>query len=370
MTMIEDLLIINESGTLLYNWHPESYTGDKDDDLLSGFLTAINSFATVERGEDIKSLKMKETQIIFEKFEELYQKLTFVITTKNEELIELLHAVIHNIMDKFINLFLEILDKKFDGLVSDYKKFDNYMNQIIKSHGLDTLGEAINNIDKNSALKTIMFLEPKGGNIYYIHAKQYVNKDKISFLIPLIINSAKLLYQNNLKEKLYWILLNTVQNENLIVEPRANILIVKQYQLSESLEDEYLKLEFFNEKSKYLKKTKKLIEKFESIQWNPKIKQIYLVDMVGKIFYSKIFDETYDCTDYIPETISFLTSSKKVSEEIYNRTLFNASIGGERLTTICMNFNNFALALIGDIQNFSDYIIIQNTCWDIFKQLK
>ncbi len=368
--MIEDLLIINESGALLYNWHPESYTDDKDDDLLSGFLTAINSFATVERGEDIKSLKMKETQIIFEKYEELYQKLTFVITTKNEELIEFLHAVIHNIMDKFINLFLEILDKEFNGLVTDYKKFDNYMNQIIKSHGLDTLSEAINNIDKDSALKAIMFLEPKGGNIYYIHAKQYVNKDKISFLIPLIINSAKLLYQNNLKEKVYWILLNTVQNENLIVEPRVNILIVKQYQLSESLEDEYLKLEFFNEKDKYLKKTKKLIEKFESIDWNPKIKQIYLVDMVGKIFYTKIFDKTYDCIDYIPETISFLTSSKKASEQIYNRILFNASIGGEKLTTICMNFNNFALTLIGAIQNFSDYTIIQNTCREIFQQLK
>ncbi|MFX1302277.1 MAG: hypothetical protein ACFFBV_08905 [Promethearchaeota archaeon] len=368
--MIDDLLIFNESGALLYNWHSESDKYNGQDDLLSGFLTAMNSFASVERGEDIKSLKMKETQIIFEKYEELHQKLTFVVTTKNDELIELLHAVIHHIMEKFTKLFVDSLDKEFNGLISQFQIFDNNVNQIIKAHGLDILNEAVRDIDNETTLKAIMFLEPKGGNVYYIHAKQYVNKDKISFLIPLIMNSARLLYQNNLNEKLYWILLNTVRNENLIVEPRSNILIVKQYQLSENFEDDYLNLEFFKVKDKYIKKPKKLIEKFESLDWNPKIKQIYLVDMVGKIFYSKIYDKTYDCSDYIPETISFLTSSKKASEEIYNRTLFNASIGGEKLITICMNFNNFALTLIGKIQDFSDYTFIQTTCSDIYKKLK
>ena len=184
------------------------------------------------------------------------------------------------------------------------------------------------------------------------------------------MNSAKLLYQNNLNEKLNWILLNTVRNENLIVEPRSNILIVKQYQLSENIENEYLELEFFKDKEKYIKKPKKLIDKFENLHWNPIIKQIYLIDMVGKVFYSEIFDKTYDCSDYIPETISFLTASKKASEEIYNRILFNASIGGENLATICMNFNNFALTVIGKIEDFSDYKIIQSTCSDIYKRLK
>ncbi|MFW9971244.1 MAG: hypothetical protein ACFFDF_13710 [Candidatus Odinarchaeota archaeon] len=368
--MIEDLLIFNEAGALLYNWHAKGLKSEGNDDLLSGFLTAINSFATIERGEDIKSLKMKETQIIFEKYEELYQKLTFVLTTKNEEIIELLHAIIHDIMDKFIEMFFERLNKEFNGLVSPFQVFDNSVNLIFKSHGLDVLSEALKNIDNETSLKATVYLEPKGGNIYYIYAKQYVNKEKISFLIPLIMNSAKLLYQNNLNEKLYWILLNTVRNETLVVEPRSKVLIVKQYQLPKSFEEDYLKLDFFKEKDKYVKKPRKLIEIFEKINWNPNIKQIYLVDIVGKIFYSKIIDQSYNCSEYIPETISFLTSSKKVSEEIYNRTLFNASIGGESLATICMNFNNFALTLIGKVQDFSNYTIIQNTCLNIFQQIK
>jgi len=368
--MIDGLLIINDTGALLYNWHPKNYEGDGKDDLFSGFLTAINSFATVERGEDIKSLKLKETRLIFEKFDDLTQKLTFVITTKDEELIELLHAVIHDLMEKFTELFGDSLNKEFDGAVSEFQNFNAHVEEIINSHGLDILDDSIRDIDDLSTLKAIMFLEPKGGTVYYIHAKQYVNKEKISFLIPLIMNTAKLLYQNNFNEQLYWILLNTVRSEILVVEPRNRVLIVKQHQLTEDYEEEFLALEFFKDKEKYVKKPKKLIEKFENLVWNPSIKQIYLVDMVGKIFYSKLIDLTFDCSEYVPETISFLTSSKKISEEIYNRTLFNASIGGEKLVTVCINFNNFSLIVIGATQDLSSFSIIQNLCSEIYKKLK
>ncbi|MFX1494894.1 MAG: hypothetical protein ACFFBZ_11480 [Promethearchaeota archaeon] len=71
--MIGDLLIINDTGALLYHWHPESHKKEDKADLLSGFLTAIDNFATVERGEDIKSLKLRETTIIFEKFDDKFQ---------------------------------------------------------------------------------------------------------------------------------------------------------------------------------------------------------------------------------------------------------------------------------------------------------
>ncbi|MFW9876100.1 MAG: hypothetical protein ACFFG0_23605 [Candidatus Thorarchaeota archaeon] len=367
--MIEDLLIINESGALLYNWHPQGYISDGKEELLSGFLTALNSFATVERGEDIKSLKLKETQIIFEKYDELFQKLTFVITTKNEELIELLHAVLHDIMEKFRKTFLDILNREFTGLITNFQEFNKKMEHIIKSYGLDLLDDDLKKVDEGGALKAIMFLEPKGGNIFYIHAKHYVNKDKISFLIPLIMNSAKLLYQTNLNENLNWILLNTVRNENLLVVPRDKILIVRQYQLSEDFEKDLLSLEFFKQTEKYIKRPKKIIEKFEILKFDPRIKQISLVDMLGKVLYSKVFDETYDCSEYIPETISFLTSSKKVSEEIYNRPLFNGIIGGNKITTICMNFNILCLTLIGNVHDLNNYIVIQNICTDIYKQL-
>ncbi len=67
------MFVLSDSGLLLFSWHSKEIKQDlkKDDDLLMGFLTAINTFATLERGEDIKSLKLKETTIIFEKFEQI-----------------------------------------------------------------------------------------------------------------------------------------------------------------------------------------------------------------------------------------------------------------------------------------------------------
>ena len=246
----------------------------------------------------------------------------------------------------------------------------NILKTAINSHGLDILTDSIKQIDDGSVLKSIVFLEPKGGHIFYIHAKQFVNKEKLSFLIPLIVNSAQFLYQNNLGENVNWILLTTVRNENILVEIRSKIIIVKQYQLPENIENDFLALEFFKTKDKYIKKPKRVIEKFEKLIWDSRIKQVFLVDLVGKILYSKIFDDKYDCTDYIPETISVLTSSKKISEETYNRVLFNTSLGGEKITTICLNFNNIALTMIGNVKEINTFEIIQDICYNIFLQVK
>ncbi|MFW9783489.1 MAG: hypothetical protein ACFFFB_14495 [Candidatus Heimdallarchaeota archaeon] len=368
--MIEDLLIINESGALLFHWAPDVSKKESQPDLLSGFLTAIDSFASVERGEDIKSLKLRETQIIFEKSYENLQKITFVITTKSEHLIELLHSIIHEVQTRFIEIFKEELNKEFDGEITKFQSFEKEISQIMISHGMDVLAESVERIDSNDILKSIMLIEPRSGSIFFIHAKEYVNKEKISFLIPLLLNSGHLLYQKNLNENLRWILINNVQNENLIVEPRKKIIIVKQFKLAYNFEKEFLSLEFFKEKDKYVKKPQKLSEKFETIKWDLKLKQIFLVDLVGKIFYQKMFDVAYDCSEYIPEAISLLTSSKKVSEDVYNKKLFNAVIGGERIVTICLNFNNFALILIGNVKDFNEFTYIQDTCINIFRQLK
>ncbi|MFX1498299.1 MAG: hypothetical protein ACFFBH_12300 [Promethearchaeota archaeon] len=368
--MIDNILIINQTGALLFHWASDISKKENKPDLFSGFLSAIDSFATVERGEDIKSLKLRETQIIFEKSYEKLQKLTFVITTKNEDLIELLHSIIHDVQKRFLETFSNELNKEFDGEVTKFHGFKKEITQIMYSHGMDLLSDSIQRIDSNDILKSIILIEPRSGSIFFIHAKDYVNKDKISFLIPLLLNSGNLLYQNNLNENLRWILINTVQNENLIVEPRKKIIIVKQFKLLNDFKVEFLDLEFFKEKDKYVRKPQKLKEKFELIKWNPKIKQLFLVDLVGKIFYYKVFDTTYDCSNYIPEAISLLTSSKKVSEDVYNKKLFNTVMGGERIATICLNFNNFALILIGDVKDFSEFTFIQDLCINIFRQLK
>ena len=41
---MDDLFVINETGQLLFSWHQKKIESTSDDDLISGFLTALNSF--------------------------------------------------------------------------------------------------------------------------------------------------------------------------------------------------------------------------------------------------------------------------------------------------------------------------------------
>ncbi|MEJ2251908.1 MAG: hypothetical protein P8Y97_19895, partial [Candidatus Lokiarchaeota archaeon] len=352
--MINDLFIINEGGQLLYSWHPEGKE-ESQDDLISGFLTALNNFASIERGEDIRSLNLKNTTITFEKLDDYIQKLTFVATTKNNELIEFLHAIIREIINRFRKRFEDVLNQEFDGDISRFNKFNHDVDEIFHNFGMEQLQRNINIVDERGILKSISYLDPKGGSIYYIYAKHYVNKEKITFLVPLIINSANLLYKRNLNQNVNWILLNTVRNEIMLVEIRDKILLVKQYLLETNLEDKFLGLDLIAEKEKYIKRPKKLVNKFEKIKWDQRLKQVFIVDIMGKIIYTKLFDNKYDCSEFAPEAVSFFISSKKASEEVYNRELFYSSMGGEKIATICMNFNNFTLTMIGDIHDLSDF---------------
>lgn len=365
--MIDDLYIMYGTGVLVFSWHSKE-SKIKDDDLFSGFMSAINSFASVERGEDIKSLKLDPSTIIFERLKD--PEIIFIITTTNDELIELLHSVLHDILNGFLKTYGEFLTANFDGEVSKFKNFSGNVEKILNNYGLDSLADLTKKIDDDGYLKSVSFLEPKGNNILYIKAKQHVNKEKISFLIPLLMSSSRLLYMNNLNENVRWILLSSSRNEIILVEPRDNILIIKQYDLPQKFDEKFLGLEFFKEKSKYIKKPKNLAKIFEEIHLDSRIKQLFLVDLFGKTIYSKILDNSFDCSDYIPEAISFLTSSKKASEEIYSRPLLNATIGGEKLSTVCVNFNNFALILIGSIMDFSDFNTIQEINSRIIDQLE
>ncbi|MFX1444702.1 MAG: hypothetical protein ACFFHV_14915, partial [Promethearchaeota archaeon] len=212
--MIEDLLIINDSGLLLFGWHPEGVSGEDQDNLISGFFTALNSFATFERGEDLKSIKLRESTIIFEKYEKLFQKLIFIITTKNDKMIGLLHSIVHVIMDSFVDLYNKELDREFDGSVASFRNFSGIFNQILNDFGMDLIQYDIVRIDDKDILKAFILLNPLDGNVLYIYAKQYVNKEDISFLVPLMINTGKMLVKI-FDENIDSISLTTIENEHL-----------------------------------------------------------------------------------------------------------------------------------------------------------
>lgn len=369
--MINELFVLNTGGQVIYSWHHDEQEEESKDDLVGGFLSALNSFATMERGEDIKSLKLKETQIIFERLEELEQHLTFVATTKSEELIELIHSIVHKIMDTFTAKYEERLDRPFDGDITPFKEFDENINEIFMAYGLDVLESTIEKIDAGNSLKSVLFLEPGDGDLLFIYAKQYVDKDKMSYLIPLLTKSSKLLYERNLNQELNWIMLNTIKNEILLIEIRASIFLVKIYDLKATSANKKQIFEMFDESHIFSRKLKKLEKLFSDITYSEKISQFFVVNLDGGILF-KHLQTNEDKNTYennIPEIISFLTSSKRASQEIFNRKLLSCSIGGVSTVIFCVNLQNVALIVIGNRRDLESFEIIEEVYMDILAQL-
>lgn len=364
--MIDDLLIINDTGQLLYSWHPEGHPKENQDDLISGFFSALNTFAMFERGEDLKFLKLGESNIIFEKYEELLQKLIFIITTKNEKVIDLLHSFVHDIMDSFVEMFRKDLNKKFDGAVNVFKIFTDSVNKILNNLGIDQLPKRIEEIDDSDIIKAIAIIEPLEGNVLFIHARQYINKEDISFLIPLLINTGKHLYQN---KEMNSILITSINNENLIIELRERVVIVKFYDIITKFNAEYDAIEFIKNKKNILKKQKKLKSLLENIHWGPSIRNMLITDLLGTILASKVIKNTDIKLDNLTEIISFFSSSRKTCEQIYNKELYISYIEGQNSSLLCINLDICGLFFTLDSGSSRNFQEIQKLGLELLKKI-
>jgi hypothetical protein len=157
----------------------------------------------------------------------------------------------------------------------------------------------------------------------------------------------------------------------LLLEIRKNIIIVKIYEIEIDFNTQSIfKSSYFKSSDKYVKKPQKIIEIFERVILHEKMQQFFLVDFVGKVFYKKLKKEDHNFDDFIPETISFATASKKTSQEIYNKRLLISAINGVDITTIFMNFNSFALVIIGNAKNFRRFKDIQQLCLDVYQEIQ
>lgn len=343
-----------------------------DDTLISGFLSALNSFATIERGEEIKSLKLKETTLIFEKEEGFLQELVFVITTKSDEMITLLHDLLHDIMTRFTEIFVDALNKQFDGDVSEYKNFNPIMEELLKAYGLDKLNEYKKIIDYEGSIKAMIFIKPKEGTILYIYAKQYLDRKKISFLTPLVHTSSNVFFKESFNDDIHHILIRTIKNDGLAIESRKKVLITTLYKFKVDFEDIFNSHTSSPKKlEKYVKKPAKLNDIFEKIDWNSAIKEFYVINPLGKELYHKAFLESTTNGIHFPEFISVLTSSEKLSEQLFNRDLlFFTTIGKTSYNLTCINFKLFYLLFNCFFEETQKFEFISSCCIDLLTKIQ
>jgi len=129
--MISRVLIIAAGGILCYskNFFGESTSDLKaDNDLISGFLTAISSFAQEIKGGDIKALNFRNFNFIYSYDEEF--GCMFIIVTDIDDLEEEARPKVELMKSEFIKRYGKHF-RQFTGNVSDFQDFDDFIEEHI-----------------------------------------------------------------------------------------------------------------------------------------------------------------------------------------------------------------------------------------------
>ena len=115
--IFNEFFIITEDGINLFS---RSSSGEQQEnmDMISGFLSALNTFAKTERGESMKELTLEQTTFAFEKSEHLI----YVMTSGEPKARQLLKLFLEKIIDVFGSMF-ETDFANFMGDVAPFEKF-------------------------------------------------------------------------------------------------------------------------------------------------------------------------------------------------------------------------------------------------------
>jgi len=129
--MISRILIIISGGILCYSKNffatPEEEE-ESMDDLVGGFLTALSSFAQEVQGGKIRALVFRKFNFIYEYDDKSVAM--FVITTDIYDSEEEARRKVKMLRDEFIARY-SLKIEEFSGCVSDFKDFDNYVEENI-----------------------------------------------------------------------------------------------------------------------------------------------------------------------------------------------------------------------------------------------
>ncbi|MBD3185397.1 hypothetical protein GF325_01105 [Candidatus Bathyarchaeota archaeon] len=123
--MIRNFMVIMSGGLLAYS---RQYGEKKvDQDLISGFLTALASFSSEVKGGAIESLVMEDIRFIYSLGE---NDIIFVFCCDKDDLEDEVQERIGKVKDEFYEMFGDQL-KKWSGNMSIFRPFDEIVDDLI-----------------------------------------------------------------------------------------------------------------------------------------------------------------------------------------------------------------------------------------------
>lgn len=138
---VRGVYVIKDTGSALFHRTYGEYDGSPDEDLISGFISAIFSFSKEFGKGQITKMETKFLKFFYH----LYDKIIFVIITELENdkndsgIVKLLQTIAESFVKKFGGKIYEEIDRsKFsdfevivDQLIEEYGESNNYGNNLL-----------------------------------------------------------------------------------------------------------------------------------------------------------------------------------------------------------------------------------------------
>ncbi len=172
--MIDQILIIHDSGVPIFSWSPNDASSDAD--LISGFLTALNMFAQQERGESIKRLTLDPTNYFFEREENLI----FVVLTSDLEVEPLIKLILPEMRHRFMDQYRDTIHD-FQGDLSQYSSFKSILEQLLAEYGLFEYLRVNSENEPNTAFRCLLFFDKNTGTSLYQKTRNILIESKLDF---------------------------------------------------------------------------------------------------------------------------------------------------------------------------------------------
>ncbi len=310
--LIDQFMIINDAGLPLFDWRPSEKGSDSN--LVSGFLSALNMFATGERGEQIKKLTMDPTTFIFERA----GTLVFVILTQDPQFEVVIYLILTKLKEAFLAKFGE-LAVKFGGNLSVFSPFYAILDQILKDYGYFDYMQAMASFSSGETLRAVMFVDKTSGKVIFLRSKDYIDREKISFQSVLLLKTFERLITGTFKESPIILNLISESMRGIILKSTTNIALLAEIKHKDAQRFPVVEI------------TDKKIQTFLKKQYvkpNSGFNDIFLLfDENGKVLAKNDNQNRLKVEKSIVDCITLIKTASNMTNQSFKEKLFTILLG-------------------------------------------
>lgn len=130
--MIQNLFVIKDSIPIITHNYGDCHTLGTDGDLISSFLTAIQSFSTELTGNTIDQISLEKVRLYFQKSERMGQILFIIISDIKDN-----PKLIINKINRITEFFFKNCKQELQAFKGNTKMFSDFGNLLVEEHIVD-----------------------------------------------------------------------------------------------------------------------------------------------------------------------------------------------------------------------------------------